>query len=112
MRMQKGFTLIELVMVIVVLGVLGAVALPKYSDLKLDAANAAAQGFAGAAASGAVGLYAKATAAGTTYTGDCTDTTNLASGVVTTGYTFAGTYPACTVKSTLATATTYTWVGP
>lgn len=48
---QKGFTLIELVMVIVILGVLAATALPKFVDLKSDANKAAASGFTGALAS-------------------------------------------------------------
>ncbi len=47
-KTQSGFTLIELVMVIVILGVLSAVALPKFVDLRSDAYAATAQGVAGA----------------------------------------------------------------
>ena len=50
---QTGFTLIELVMVIVILGILSAVAIPKFVDLRSDAQAAATQGVAGAISAGA-----------------------------------------------------------
>ena len=41
---KKGFTLIELVMVIVILGVLAAVAIPRFVDLKSSATSAVFDG--------------------------------------------------------------------
>lgn len=62
MNTQKGFTLIELVMVIVILGILAATALPKFVDMGGEARVAVMKGVEGAMRGANVGIYAKAAA--------------------------------------------------
>jgi len=60
MKKQAGFTLIELVMVIVILGILSAVALPKFVNLGSDARTAAMKAVEGSMRSTNAMIYAKA----------------------------------------------------
>ncbi|TPW22958.1 prepilin-type N-terminal cleavage/methylation domain-containing protein [Marinobacter nauticus] len=65
-RNQKGFTLIELVMVIVILGILAAFALPRFADLGGDARSSSLQGLAGAMKSAASIAHSAQLASGST----------------------------------------------
>ena len=47
MRNERGFTLIELILIIVVLGIMAALAIPKFLDMRADAKKAAVQGALG-----------------------------------------------------------------
>lgn len=55
---QKGFTLVELVIIIVILGILAAVAIPKYQDITTEAKEAAARASLGSIRSGITIFYA------------------------------------------------------
>jgi MSHA pilin protein MshA len=64
---QKGFTIIELVVVIVILGILAAVAFPKFQDLSGDSKQAVVNGAKAALVSAAVITYGKNQGSKATY---------------------------------------------
>jgi prepilin-type N-terminal cleavage/methylation domain-containing protein len=67
-RSQSGFTLIELVVVIVLLGILGVTALGKFQNLSGQAADASEQGIASELTSAAAINYASRLVGNTTTT--------------------------------------------
>ena len=97
-KSQKGFTLIELVVVIVLLGILGVTALGRFQNLSLEAQNAANQGIASELTAASTINFATVSvnpASGLAINTAAEDCANLGalfnSGVLPAGYTFSGT---------------------
>jgi MSHA pilin protein MshA len=82
-RQQGGFTLIELIMVIVILGILAAVALPKFADLSGNARYSSINGALGAVRSASAIVHSAALVANKT---GATDTVTLEGADINTVY--------------------------
>ena len=88
--MNKGFTLIELVMVIVIISILAAIAIPKFVDLQSNAKQAACDGNIATIRSSIAAYYAK-----TAVQGDAQFPTSISMNSFAHNYFASESLPSC-----------------
>lgn len=115
----QGFTLIELVIVIAIIGILSAVAIPKFINLSSTAQTAATNAVAGALASGNATNYGARKASSTLGVAvtNCTDVASTLQGGLPSGYTISSASVAvdanvtCTLTGPSSTTATFNATG-